>query len=161
MLTSPQLHLITQRVARGLALKKKNVYLFCLSIVSLLAQLLLPSRPCPYLCLCLILIDSVRSSADSSGSPRPLACEHACDLCSGPLPGSSHHTYTHRRAQPHRGMCTQGQNKQKGKSAYSICTEWLIKLVKDSTKSVNCNISICSTASTSHAPINLGEKICV
>lgn len=101
MLTSPQLHLITQSVARGLALEKKNVYLFCLSIASLLAQLLLPSHPCPYLCLCLILIDSVRSSADSSGSPRPLACEHACDLCSGPLPGSSNHTYTQRRTQTH------------------------------------------------------------
>lgn len=30
--------------------------------------------------------------------------------------------------------------------------------MKDSTKSVNCNSSICSTVSTSHALINLGEK---
>lgn len=110
-------------------------YLFWFSAVS---RLLLPSCPCLCLCLSPLWIDRVRSSAGSSGSPRPLACERACDLCSGPLPASGRHIRTDIRTQRRR-------TSRRVKSAYSACTERLIQLVTGSMESVNCDSSICST----------------
>lgn len=47
------------------------------------------------LCLFPEWMDCVLVSAGSSGSPRPSACERACDLYSGPLPVSDQNTHTH------------------------------------------------------------------
>lgn len=69
------------------------------------------------LCLFPKWMDCVLSSAGSSGSLRPSACEHACDLYSGPLPVSDHNT--------HSQIWANEQNKCRRKMLYSWSTELL------------------------------------
>lgn len=69
------------------------------------------------LCLFPKWMDCVLSSAGSSGSLGPSACEHACDLYSGPLPVSDHNT--------HSQIWANEQNKCRRKMLYSWSTELL------------------------------------
>lgn len=119
--------------------------------MSLWAPFFLPPSPSLGLCLFLSWTDCVRSSAGSSGSLRPLACEHVCDLYSELLPGSDHdthaHTDMHTRAE---------QTEEKVSVQYINGITDMIKLVKDSMKSVNCNLSICSISLAAHASVELG-----
>lgn len=64
------------------------------------------------LCLFPEWMDCVLVSAGSSGSPRPSACEHACDLYSGLLPVSDQNTHTH--------IWANEQNKCRRKMLYPV-----------------------------------------